>query len=89
MNTKAIELIQEALELLTPKEVKLTLAEIVADGTARMGEAVEAVIVRHERAIDGGMVTIRTGLPALYWESLNRMPINTTRAFQGMGNHYA
>lgn len=52
MNNKAIELIEEALELLMPKEAKLTLSEIVANGQKRIANAVESVVSKHEKEID-------------------------------------
>ena len=45
------DFITELKEIHKGMENELTLAEIVADGTARMGEAVEAVIVKHEGEI--------------------------------------
>ena len=45
------DFIAELKEIHKGMENELTLAEIVVDGTARMGEAVEAVVVKHEREI--------------------------------------
>ena len=52
MNSKAIELLNEVLELLKPEELKPSMGQIVSNGLVRMGEAVEAVIAKHENEID-------------------------------------
>jgi S-adenosylmethionine synthetase len=52
MNNKAFELIKEALELLVPKEAKLTLSETVVNGQKCITNAVESVIAKHEKEIE-------------------------------------
>ena len=59
MNNKAIELIKEALELLMPKEAKLTLSEIVDNGQKNISNAVESVIAKHERDLQSIALTAK------------------------------
>jgi hypothetical protein len=57
-----LRLIADSLE----QEQKPTLDKIIADGKARMSEAVEVVIARRDPR-----VVTRTPLPEVYWRPLN------------------
>lgn len=48
MNDKSIILLRQVIELLTTKEVRPTLDEIIKDGQTKIHDAVECVISKHD-----------------------------------------